>query len=445
MFRKLFLFFRKNKSPPKVRRNRPSSLEQMTVNVSQLQLGMRVIQLDRPWEGTPFLFQGFIIETDKEIQMLREYCNYVDIDVNKHIRDKKNGIVEEMSLNGAKKEGISHSYHHLIIGKSPAKRASFEGEIESAGTNYEEASVLISDAMARVADGQAVDIIQAEEAVTQCVDSVLQSPDAMLWLSQLKKAHKYTSQHSLNVSVLSIVLGRQIGLSFDELTKVGLCGLMHDMGKMLVPSYILNKPSILTPEEEEIMQRHPDLGFDLLSSSQNIHPDILLVVRDHHERVDGQGYSRRLGRGKLSFYTSIVTIADMYDAMTSDRVYQKKHTHLETLKVMMDLSDKHVDKELLIKFIQSLGVYPPGMFVEMTNGSIAMVLESDPPTKLRPKILLIRNENKEPLLERVIDLATLPKDSRGDVLTIKSTINASDYQIDNDFYYQHKMMEQRFK
>ena len=263
-------------------------------------------------------------------------------------------------------------------------------------------------------------------------------------MSQLKNKDEYTAQHSLNVCVLSIVLGRHIGLSVTNLNNVGLCGMMHDMGKMLIPLAILNKPGKLDSDEMVVMQSHTTLGHELLKSSHGMYPGAIETSLSHHERLDGQGYPRQLPSQKISHFTRIVTIADLYDAMTSDRVYQKGRTHLEATKTLTELSGRHLDQPLVIKFIESIGVYPPGVFVELTNGAIALVVEVHETIKLRPKVLLILDEDKNPIPAKVLDLSLMPKDSLEHVYTIRRIVRAEDYQIDASKYYQEGVLQKGF-
>lgn len=429
-----WIFFWRRIKKQRTADNRWSFQARMYTPVSQLRIGMYVIELDRPWLETNFFFQGFEIKTEKEIQALREICEYVYIDTT--ILRKPRASVQ------------NHSDYEpdapADYSPPPKKLGLFEDEIQRAKETYYSTGQLVSDFMDRIARGDGIDTQLAKQAVAECVNSILHSPDATLWLTQLKNKDQYTAQHSLNVCVLSIVLGRHINLSEANLNNVGLCGLMHDVGKMCVPLEILNKPGKLDEEELRIMQSHTSLGYELLKSSQGMYIGAVNTAYNHHERIDGKGYPQKLMGGKLSLYTRIVTIADMYDAMTSDRVYQKGRTHLEATKLMYDMAGLQVDEKLFIKFIESLGVYPPGCFVCLTNGAVGLVIESNEIYRLRPKIMLILDEDKHPVPEKAIDLAQLPRDSQGNVYTIRGIIKASDYHIDSARYYKEGVLQKGF-
>jgi HD-GYP domain-containing protein (c-di-GMP phosphodiesterase class II) len=401
---------------------------------SQLTIGMYVVELDRPWLETNFQFQGFEVKTKAEVQAIKDVCEYVYIDLTK----KKKGA----PLISKNNHLSIHDY--LAYGPPPPKLSSFEKEIARAADVYAATDLVVSDFMEKIAHGGGIDTKLAKEAVAACVNSVLHSPDAMLWMTQLKNKDKYTAQHSLNVCVLSILLGRHLSLSEIALNNLGLCGMMHDMGKMLVPLEILNKPSMLEPEEMRIMQSHTTLGYELLKSSPNMYPGAVDVAWTHHERLDGKGYPRQISHGAISHFAKIVTIVDMYDAITSDRVYQKGRTHLEATNILTNMSGAQLEPLLVIKFIESLGVYPPGCLVEMTNGSIAIVVEVNDKIKLRPKVIILLDEDKNTVPEEVIDLSKMVIDRAGDFYTIKGIVKAEDWNIDSSKYYQEGVLQKGF-
>lgn len=409
--------------------------ERVYTPVRQLVVGMYVIELDRPWLESPFLLQGFELKSADDIKAVRDVCSYVYIDTTRQYK-RRAGKTDTHEVN------LDDS--NIVFGAPPPKISVFEKELERAEVVHKEVGTLVSDFMERIARGEGVDTVTAKAAVAECVNSILHSPDAFLWLNQLKNRDEYTAQHSLNVCVLAIVLGRHIGLSVANLNNVGLCGMMHDMGKMLVPLSVLNKPGKLEPEEMEIMRSHTTLGHELLKSSQGMFKGAVYAALSHHETLDGRGYPNKVNHHHLPLFTRIVTIVDMYDAITSDRVYQKGRTHLEATSIMTDMSGSQLDERLVIKFIESLGVYPPGCVVMMTNGSIAIVVEVNDIVRLRPKIIILLDPEKQPIPEQVINLADMPLDDRGNLLTIKGIVKAHDYNIDIGKYYQQGVLQKGF-
>ena len=397
--------------------------------VEDLKVGMYVAKLDKPWLESNFLYQGFELKNQADINAVKEQCKFVFIDVKK----------QNKSLTFESRD-TPYSKGWLDTRTPPNKLSSFEKEVENAGYVYKEASNLVRSFMEDVSLGKTITVEIAKKAVAECVDSILNAPDALLWMTQLKNRDLYTSQHSMNVCILAIALGRQINLPVKELNNVGLCGMMHDMGKMSVPLEVLNKPGKLEPDELKIMQSHPELGWKLLMSSNDMYGGAIDVAHSHHERLDGTGYPRKLTAEKITPYTRIVTIVDMYDAITSDRVYQRGRTHLEAINIMTKMCGTHLDSGLTYKFIECLGIYPPGSIVEMSNGEIAIVVEANQ-KRLKPKIILLLDEDKNPRDERMVDLSKIDLDSSGQEYRITKIVKADDFGIDLNKYYHNGIIE----
>jgi HD-GYP domain-containing protein (c-di-GMP phosphodiesterase class II) len=415
-----------------------STSTRVHVSVDQLTLGMYVTELDRPWVDTPFLFQGFELKTEADIRAVRDVCDHVYIDATKHKRVFRVAPVAKKLILAEKNFEIAN------YGIPPKKLGHFEKEIGRAEKIYDNAETVVANFMRTVENGGGIDSILAKIAVSECVESILHSPDAMLWLTQLKHKDEQTAQHSLNVSILSIVLGRHINLPPTELNKLGLCGMMHDVGKLLIPPEILHKSTPLDEDEIRIMKTHTRLGYNLLKSSDNMNASAATVALTHHEQVDGRGYPRRLQDAKISHFAKIVAIANSYDGMTTDKPHQKGKTHLEATHILTNLAGTHFDPALVVKFIECIGVYPPGSLVELTNGCVAMVVEVNEQAKLRPKVIVILDENKNQITEHVIDLSTMPEDARGQVYTIRSIIKARDWNVDVSKYYQQGLLQKSF-
>jgi len=399
------------------------------INVEDLEVGMYVSKLDKPWLESNFLFQGFELKNQADINAVCEQCKFVFIDIN-----KQKTQTFDSKVTPYRKEWLDKI-------TPPEKRSSFEKEIKHAGQVYQETSNLVRSFMEDVSLGKSISVQIAKKAVADCVDSILNAPDALLWMTQLKNRDLYTSQHSMNVCILAIALGRQINLSVKELNNIGLCGMMHDMGKMRVPLEILNKPGKLEPDELKTMQTHAELGWKLLQSSSGMYGGAIDVAYSHHERMDGTGYPRKLTAEKISPYARMVTIVDMYDAITSDRVYQKGRTHLDAINIMTKMCDTHLDSGLTYKFIECLGTYPPGSIIEMSNGEIAIVVETNQKKRLNPKIILLLDEYKKPRPERMVDLSKIDLDSSRQEYRIRKTVKADEYNIDINKYYNKGIIE----
>ena len=407
-----------------------TSIELTEVNVSELLIGMYVSKLDRPWLKTTFKFQGFELKTRADIEEVQKQCHFVYIDVKK---TKRHVTIRPRAT--------PFSQHWLERRNPPKRKSNFSHEFVYAESVHKRTSNLVKSFMEDVHIGRAINVEIAKKAVSECVNSVMNSPDALMWLTQLKNKDEYTSQHSMNVCILSIALARQINLPEHEIQDIGLCGMMHDMGKMKIPMEILNKPGRFEPEEYDIMKTHPGLGMQILMSSNDIPGCVIDAAYGHHERLDGKGYPRGLLAESIHPYTRIVSIADTYDAIASDRIYKEGITHLETINILTRVSGEQLDSGLVIKFIESLGIYPPGNIVEMNSGEVAVVVETNYTKRLKPKITVLLDKDKKLIKPRLIDMAKMSEDAAGKSYTIKRMVRADKYGFDLNKLYEMKVVQ----
>ncbi|MDD1622905.1 MAG: HD-GYP domain-containing protein [Methylococcaceae bacterium] len=402
-----------------------TSLELVQIDVKNLKVGMYVSKLDRPWLETNFLFQGFELKTQADIEAVQKQCEFVFIDVAKQTK-----IPQYVARNSA------YSKDYLEKVQPPEKRTSFNQEIKKAEQIYTGTSHLVKSFMEEVQFGRPINAVTAKQAVANCVDSILNSPDALMLMTQLKRRDEYTAQHSMNVCIFSIALGRQINLSVEELNNLGLCGMLHDMGKMLVPTEILNKRGRLGPEEMPIMQSHTVKGWSLLLKTSGIYAGAVDVAHMHHERMDGGGYPRKLTAEQITPYARIVAIADTYDAVSSDRIYQKGRSHLDSIKILTEATETQLDSGLTMKFIECLGIYPAGSLVELASGEVALVLEVNPRAKLKPRILILQEKATMACVEHMVDLAMVSQSPDGRQYIIKRVLRPDECGIDLVKYYE---------
>ncbi|ARN76309.1 HD-GYP domain protein [Oceanicoccus sagamiensis] len=379
-------------------------------------MGMKVVELDRPWVDSPFTVHGFRITTDHEIQKLQASCDYVYVAAKVKRADENTG-------RPAKRKDYTNTQ-------------SFQQALPQAKSAHRQAKSVVKGFFKNLSLGQGFETSVAKKAVKQCVDSVIANQEAMLWLGLLKDVDEYTARHSLNVGLLSIILGRAEGLSPAELETVGLCGMMHDMGKSKIPLEILNKEGAFSDEEFDIMKTHTTLGYEILSEKSDIVDEVANVAHSHHERLNGRGYPRALPAEKISYFSRIVAIADAYDAITSQRVYSPAKTSLEGLRILIGAKGSHFDPELVDRFVECIGIYPAGSVAELSTGEIALVLPSPLEQRNTPNVLIVRDKDKQPCPERTINLDEDIQDSNGQRIKIKHLISDDAFGIDLAKYHE---------
>ena len=395
------------------------SQRSINIHVAELQLGMFVSNLDRDWLETPFVTQGFIIETEDHIALLREYCDTVWVDkvFSKWVKAETRTVFESPS-------------HLSLIHQVPA-----QDEHENASSIYQKTKQITKTLMDEVRLGHAIDTKSAKEAVSGCVTSVMQNPDALLWMAKMRNSDEYTSEHCMSVCILAIAFGRYLGMNEKELNDLGLCGLLHDVGKIQIPDEILNKPARLTSDEWAVMMRHAAHGRDLLLSTSNILSVAVDVAYAHHERIDGNGYPRGLKGAAIPTYARIIAVVDTYDAVTADRCYAPGMPTTDALRILYESRDTHFDGHLVDSFMKMIGLYPPGTIIELVNGKVALVLASNHKYQHLPRIIQILDEGKNKVPERVINLTDVEKGRLDKNYFIKKAhvdgafgINMRDYQ-----------------
>ncbi|MGV6807457.1 MAG: HD-GYP domain-containing protein, partial [bacterium] len=312
--------------------------------VSALKIGVFVAELDRPWLETPFLVQGFVIKNQSEIRKLGQYCDYVYVEKQGRQWTKSDPFKSPMGIKrstmGADDKGqhLRRAVSRKSLTATLGQRSSYEVSVKAPEEHAQareihlEARGAVVNILDQARMGAAIETETAKRVVKSCVESMLRNPHALMWMAKIKHADQYTLEHCLNVSILAIAFGRHLRLEKTDIEKLGICGLLHDVGKMQVPDEILNKPDKLTDEEMDVMRSHATLGRELLMSKKDAMTYTIDVTFNHHERVDGTGYPRGLHAHEISDFAKIITIVDAFDAMTSDRCYDEAKTSVDALR-----------------------------------------------------------------------------------------------------------------
>jgi putative nucleotidyltransferase with HDIG domain len=395
-------------------------LIEIEIPVNQLKLGMHVIRLDRPWLDTDFPIQGFIIKDPSQIRRLAEQCQYVVIQSKAAItpelherRVTKQGLFARLLKKNkpARNKKIVANYNHISKAPpAPENRVIYHDqvgtgqELGKAKVTYDDAKSTVNHLMENIRIGRSANVAESSAAVDHIVDSVIRNQDALRWLTKIKHQDAYTAEHSLNVCILSATFARFLGHDESEIRRIAMSGLLHDVGKSRVPLDILNKHGRLTADELNIMKEHTTFGKELLMSIGQADRIAVDVAHTHHERLDGKGYPRGLKAHQIPYYAKVIALADCYDAITSSRCYDGARASMEALDIIYKCRGVQFDKDLAINFIKCIGIYPPGAIVELNTGEVGIVISSNAESRLRPKVLLVRNKDKITINETSIDL-----------------------------------------
>lgn len=248
------------------------------------------------------------------------------------------------------------------------------------------------------------------DVTSQLVDSIISNHDVTVQMADLKSHNTYTFAHCVNVSILGTMLGHRSGLNALRLQDLALGLMLHDIGKMQVPGSILDKPGKLTEAEFSLMQEHARSGYDALRGLMSLSAHAKIVVLQHHEKYDGSGYPKGLKGDDIHLNAQIGAIVDVYDALSSDRVYRKRFLPHEALEYMKTGEGTHFNPVLLKTFIDSVAPYPSGSLVKLSSGETAMVIEVDKNAASRPIVKLLRDAEGQDIVElrKLIDLQQQP-------------------------------------
>jgi len=362
------------------------------IDVRELRSGMYVHDLNCSWVAHPLYPTRFKIKSDKEVEKLIELgASSVYID----------SAMGEDAPHAATEDEVRLTVESALlkIAESPGAKGSAQGistrdELASALQIHKEASQTIQEVMSDIRLGKQSEMESIEPAIQGIVDSVFRNSGALLQLGGIRSKDQYTFAHSVSVSALLAAFARTMKLGNDITRQLSIGGMLHDIGKMRVPDAILNKPDRLTESEFDEMRRHVQHGVDILGGVSWIAPISLQVTAQHHERYDGSGYPGGLKGDQISQFGQMATIVDVYDAITSARVYHQAMAPALAIRKIQEWSGQYFNVELVSHFIRSVGIFPLGTLVRLESGLLAIVVEHSGASLLNPVVRVVYDTGK---------------------------------------------------
>ena len=482
-------------------------LTRCQVHADSLQCGMYVAELDRPWLDTPFLLQGFRIDSQIELETLRRYCRYVyvdpersdaslgeairaaeltgdplegpadagpaeplrfdtvlddpslrkgpaarpvrirsDVKISNQTRQRFRRFIKATAVAGDAADARSSlvgrtfgwlrglaghdpdsdeahasqaSVRHAIRRQLPPEarlrryvdRASIEDELPRAREAFTRAAEQLQALTDSVRDGRAPDLHEFGRAVDEIVDSLVDNPDALMWVAKLHDDERDTCSHGLRVALHLVALGRHLGLPRRELSHLCTIGMLADIGKTRLPQALLEKPGMLTPSEHNVLKEHVRLGIEALLQTMRLAKAVEEGIAQHHERLDGSGYPKGLKGDEIGVYGRMAAIADSFAALVASRAYANASAPQDALMNLYEWAGTSFDEPLVEQFVQAIGLFPVGSLVELSSGEVAVVLAQNRVRRLEPRVLVLTGTDKAPVaapFER--DLFANPKD-----------------------------------
>ncbi len=393
--------------------------------VSDVRLGMHLHAMEGSWIDHPFWKTKFVLNEADLARLRASAVREVWIDASKgvDVDPAPAAPMPVMSAAAAPPADAAHAPGQAPEGVASADAAAtdasaapaaprrapplrrFEDELSHASALCHQARAQVVSMFDEARLGKAIDPECCLPVVTEITESIARNPGALVSLVRLKTQDDYSYMHSVAVCALMVSLGREMGMTEDECRVAGLAGMLHDLGKALMPVEVLNKPGKLTDEEFSIMKAHPERGHELLVVGGGAHAGAMDVCLHHHERMDGTGYPHGLPGDQISLLARMGAICDVYDAVTSNRPYKSGWDPADSIAKMASWKG-HFDPALLATFVRSVGIYPTGSLVRLQSDKLAVVMEQNPHALTSPVVRVFYSlKSRMPVTLARVDLS----------------------------------------
>ncbi|MGE0876188.1 MAG: HD-GYP domain-containing protein [Burkholderiales bacterium] len=382
------------------------------VAVDQLEFGLYVAELDRPWTETPFVFQGFRLEREEQLAALRKYCKFVYVDPER-----------SESAGAPARRGVLADFHGVGAVKY-TDRADIESELPRARDAFASTKQVLNDVFDHLrSDKDFADTTELKGAIARVTESVVRNPDALLLFSFLQERGDAMRDRALKVSLYMIMFARALGLEQGTIERAGLVGLLLDIGMMEVPDAIVNKPGALTSEERALVRKHVTRGAEMVRNAHGLGDEVATAVAMHHERYDGSGYLKGLRDKSIVLLGAVAGVVDTYCAMTSPRAYAETMSPSTVLGLLHRWRDRAFNGEMVEQFIRCVGIFPVGSVVLLNSGETGIVIAQNQVRRLQPRLMVVKDAKGNPLRpQKLLDLAKEPKVSPDTPYRIRQTL-----------------------
>ncbi len=386
------------------------------VTVGELQFGMYVYELDRPWTETPFTFQGFVLNTQQQLEVLRKFCKHVFVDTERTDQPEERPKLKPGSGPLAPDlQGTGKVIH--------VERVGVETEFARASEARGAAQQTVESAFEAIRADKGLDSGELKIAAGNMTGSMLRNPDAMVLFSALQERGGYQLGRAMNVSIYMVAFARFLGMEEEVIERAALVGLLQDVGMLKIPATVLEKKERLTPAEFETVKAHVAHTAEHLRDTPGLSTEIADIAALHHERRDGSGYPRGLKGDALGVLGAMAGIVDTFDALTTKRPYAEAMSPSNALNLLHKLRDKTFHATLVEQFVRCIGFFPVGSVVELNSDEIGIVIAQNPVKRLQPRVMVVRDATGQLLRpQKLLDLARLPKIGGDEPYRIRRTL-----------------------
>ena len=350
--------------------------------------GMFIAGLDRPWLETPLGVQGFVVRDAEEIQYVSNHVEHVYVDA------EYTGAQQPLTLAVAANEA------------KPVMQLALKAEFNRTKASFRKAAEILDTVFHALRSGYPADISAVQTALNPLIEGVFRNQEAVAALLRLKDVGKYRQHHGVSMAIWAAIVGRQIGLDRIELEKLAVACALCDVGMTQLPSELLDQAENITDPQRRIIRAHPTMSASLMSKAVVIDKEIIEIIENHHERLDGSGYPRGTEGASIPLLARIAGLVDTYDAMITPRPYAKARTSYEATLELLDCSGHQFQAALVEQFVQTIGLFPTGSMVELNTGEVAIVVSQNITRRLKPKLVIVLNGAKSHrTIPKLVDLS----------------------------------------
>jgi putative nucleotidyltransferase with HDIG domain len=366
-------------------------------------------------------------------------------------------VWDESQVEALKRQGVHSLFINIERGRdvgpdhvplvkqdmdSKKREEEYYKELQQAKIVHRQAIEAAREVLDSIKKGATFSLEKVEKAAESVVESIQRNPDTLISLSQLKGYDEYTYTHSVGVSILITSLANSMGYKGERLVQAGIGGLLHDIGKMRVPESILNKPGKYTDWEFKVMKKHPEHGLEIVKDRKKLSDFSRTVIIQHHERFNGRGYPYGLKGPQIDEVGLISAVADVYDALTSNRVYRSAWPPQKALALIFQGADDDYSRRIVELFTKHLGIYPAGSFVRLVSGAMGVVTKIDRGNLLAPSIAVLFDEYGKRLDKPMEwDLAEKQKGTDGKNYHVEISLNPKAFRVDVGMYLTEQPFE----
>jgi len=383
-------------------------LSLIKVNAADLQIGMYVSELDRPWVDTPFPLQGFHIRDGSDARKVQDFCRFVFIDVEKGVppedglAKKSQHITKRKPINKHKIQPNKPQRNIRLKSIKYTDNQPLESELAKGEALYNEIQDAFDTSLSNLQTNDKVNISEAKGVVKQITESVIRNRDALVWLSKMKASHDASYSHAIRTSVLAASFGVHLGMKQDDIELLSLAVLLSDIGitKLSNDTLLIARKIELSDIPE--YKTHIQLSIQILNKTGNIPPEIIPIIEAHHERLDGSGYPYGLAGKEIPVLSQIAGLVDEFDRMTSVRSHSSQVSPADGASQIYKMRSGAFNEQLVEEFIKAVGVYPAGTFVELSNSEVGIVIAQNSQRKLLPKVMILKDKDGKLVRKKVI-------------------------------------------